>query len=48
MLVYFDPQRKRGAVVLTSGRNGQRLLLDVVDLIEPASPLTAFLRIRGG
>jgi hypothetical protein len=47
-LVYFDPQQKRGAVVLTSGRNGQRLLLDVVDVIEPGSPLAAFLRTRGG
>jgi CubicO group peptidase (beta-lactamase class C family) len=47
-LVYFDPQGKRGAVVLTSGRNGQRLLLDVVDVIEPGSPLAAFLRTRGG
>jgi CubicO group peptidase (beta-lactamase class C family) len=45
-LVYFDPQRRSGAVVLTSGRNGQRLLLDVVDVIEPGSALAAFLRQR--
>jgi hypothetical protein len=45
-LVYFEPQSRRGAVVLTSGRNGQRLLLDVVDVVDPASPVTAFLRQR--
>jgi CubicO group peptidase (beta-lactamase class C family) len=45
-LVYFDPQKRSGVVVLTSGRNGQRLLLDVVDLVEPGSPVAAFLRSR--
>ena len=45
-LVYFDPRTRRGVVVLTSGRNGQRLLLDVLDVIEPGSPVTAFLRQR--
>ncbi len=45
-LVYFDPQKRSGVVVLTSGRNGQRLLLDVVDVVEPASPVAAFLRSR--
>lgn len=45
-LVYFEPQRRRGAVVLTSGRNGQRLLLDVLDVVDPASPVAAFLRQR--
>jgi CubicO group peptidase (beta-lactamase class C family) len=46
-LVYFDPQKRSGVVVLTSGRNGQRLLLDVVDVVEPGSPVAAFLRSRG-
>ena len=46
-LVWFDPQRRRGVVVLTSGRNGQRLLLDVVEMVDPESPLPAFLRQRG-
>jgi CubicO group peptidase (beta-lactamase class C family) len=46
-LVWFDPLRRRGVVVLTSGRNGQRLLLDVVEMIDPESPLPAFLRQRG-
>ena len=45
-LVYFDPQKRSGVVVLTSGRNGQRLLLDVVDIAEPGSPVAAFLRAR--
>jgi CubicO group peptidase (beta-lactamase class C family) len=45
-LVYFEPQRRRGAIVLTSGRNGQRLLLDVLEMVDPASPLAAFLRQR--
>ena len=45
-LVYFDPQKRRGVVVLTSGRNGQRLLLDVLDVVDAASPVAAFLRQR--
>ena len=45
-LVYFDPTRKRGVVVLTSGQNGQRLFLDVLDVVDPASPVAAFLRQR--
>ncbi len=43
-VVWFDPQRRRGAVVLTSGRNGQRLYLDVLDLLDPESPVAAYLR----
>jgi hypothetical protein len=45
-LVYFEPARRRGVIVLTSGRNGQRLLLDVVDLVDPSTPVAAFLRQR--
>jgi hypothetical protein len=45
-LVYFDPGTRRGAVVLTSGRNGQRLLLDILDVVQPGSPFAAFLRQR--
>jgi hypothetical protein len=45
-LVYFDPQTRRGAVVLTSGRNGQRLLFDILDVAQPGSPFAAFLRQR--
>jgi len=45
-LVYFEPRTRRGVIVLTSGRNGQRLLLDVLDVVAPASPVTAFLRQR--
>jgi hypothetical protein len=33
--------------VLTSGQNaGQRLMLDVLDVADPGSPVTAFLRQR--
>jgi hypothetical protein len=46
-VVYFEPLRRRGVVVLTSGRNGQRLFLDVLDILDPGSPVTAFLRARG-
>ena len=45
-LAYFEPGQRRGAIVLTSGRNGQRLLLDVLEVVEPGSPLAAFLRQR--
>ena len=46
--VYFDPARRRGVVVLTSGQSaGQRLMLDVLDVADPGSPVTAFLRQRG-
>jgi CubicO group peptidase (beta-lactamase class C family) len=43
-VAYFDPLRRRGVVVLTSGANGQRLYLDVLDLVDPGSPVTAYLR----
>jgi hypothetical protein len=43
-VAYFDPQRRRGVVVLTSGANGRRLYLDVLDLVDPGSPVTAYLR----
>ncbi len=45
-LVYFDPTRWRGVVVLTSGQGGQRLMLDIADLVDPGSPVAAFLRQR--
>jgi CubicO group peptidase (beta-lactamase class C family) len=43
-LAYFDAKRRRGVVVLTSGTNGQRLYLDVLDLVDPGSPVAAYLR----
>jgi CubicO group peptidase (beta-lactamase class C family) len=43
-LAYFDPQRRHGAVILTSGDRGQQLMLDVLDVMDPASPVVAFLR----
>jgi CubicO group peptidase (beta-lactamase class C family) len=45
--VSFDPARRRGVVVLTSGQNGQRLIFEVLDVVDPGSPVTAFLRQRG-
>jgi hypothetical protein len=43
-ITYFDPQRRRGVVVLTSGTNGRQLYFDILDLVDPNSPVTAFLR----
>jgi len=43
-IAYFDPQRRHGVVVLTSGNNGQQLFLDILDLVGPGSPITAFVR----
>jgi CubicO group peptidase (beta-lactamase class C family) len=43
-IAYFDPQRQRGVVVLTSGNHGQQLILDVLDLVDAGSPIAAFLR----
>ncbi|HJP59937.1 MAG TPA: serine hydrolase domain-containing protein [Gemmatimonadaceae bacterium] len=46
-LVYFDPTRRRGVVVFTSGQGGQRLLLDVAEIVDPGSRVAVFLRSRG-
>jgi CubicO group peptidase (beta-lactamase class C family) len=43
-IAYFDPRRRHGAVVLTSGDKGQQLFMDVLDLMDPGSPVTAFVR----
>ena len=42
-VAYFDPARRRGVVVLTSGSNGARLYADVAALIDPGAPIVAFL-----
>ena len=45
-VAYFDPARRGGAVVLTGGAGGERLLHDVLALVDPASPVVAFLAPR--
>jgi CubicO group peptidase (beta-lactamase class C family) len=42
-MAYFDPGRRRGAVVLTSGSSGSRLYHDVLTLLDPGAPVLAFL-----
>ncbi len=42
-VAYFEPGRRRGAVVLTSGANGARLYADVLALVNPGAPIVAFL-----
>lgn len=48
-MAYFDPDRREGAVVFVSGEGGTPLILDVLDLIDPASPvLPAFRAAKPG
>jgi len=42
-LAYFDPARRRGVVVFTSGSNGARLYAEVAALLDPGAPIVAFL-----
>jgi CubicO group peptidase (beta-lactamase class C family) len=42
-VAYFDPARRRGAVVLTSGSGGVRLYHDVLSVLDPGAPVVAFL-----
>jgi CubicO group peptidase (beta-lactamase class C family) len=42
-VAYFDPARRRGVVVFTSGSNGVRLYADVAALLDPGAPIFAFL-----
>lgn len=41
---YFDPRRRRGLVILTSGARGNRVLHGVATLVDPGAPVVAFLR----
>jgi CubicO group peptidase (beta-lactamase class C family) len=43
-LAYFDPARRRGIVVLTSGAEGERLYRDIAVLMDPGSRMAAYLR----
>ena len=42
-VAYFDPGHRRGAVVLTSGAEGERLYRDVLALVDPGAAVVAFL-----
>jgi CubicO group peptidase (beta-lactamase class C family) len=42
-LAYFDPGKRRGVVVLTSGAEGERLYRDVAALADPESSVSAYL-----
>ena len=42
-LAYFDPGRRRGVVILTSGAEGGRLYRDVAAIMDPGSPVSAYL-----
>jgi CubicO group peptidase (beta-lactamase class C family) len=44
-VAYFDPQRRRGVVVFTSGENGVRLYRDVLAMLDPGTPILAFLAV---
>jgi CubicO group peptidase (beta-lactamase class C family) len=42
-LAYFDPGRRRGVVILTSGEEGGRLYRDIAAIMDPGSPVSAYL-----
>lgn len=45
-VAYFDPGRRHGAVVFTSGVNGERLYRDVLRILDPDAPILAYLARR--
>ena len=42
-LAYFDPRRRRGVVILTSGAEGGRLYRDIAAIMDPGSPVSIYL-----
>jgi hypothetical protein len=42
-VAYFEPARRRGVVVFTSGSNGARLYADVAAMLDPGAPIVAYL-----
>lgn len=42
-VAYFDPARKRGVVVFTSGENGVRLYTDVLRILDRGAPVVEYL-----
>ncbi len=42
-LAYFDPARRRGVVILTSGAEGERLYREIVAVMDPASQFARYL-----
>jgi hypothetical protein len=45
-LAYFDPGRRRGVVILTSGSEGERLYRDIAAIMDPGSAISAYLAAR--
>ncbi len=45
-LAYFDPARRRGVVILTSGAGGERLYRDIAVLMDPGSRVAGYLGSR--
>jgi hypothetical protein len=42
-LAYFDPRRRRGVVIFTSGEEGGRLYRDIAAIMDPGSPVSIYL-----
>jgi hypothetical protein len=42
-LAYFDAQRRRGVVILTSGAEGEPLYREIAALIDPGSRASTYL-----
>ena len=42
-LAYFDPGRRRGVVILTSGAEGGQLYRDIAAIMDPGSSVSAYL-----
>jgi CubicO group peptidase (beta-lactamase class C family) len=42
-LAYFDPGRRRGVVILTSGAEGDELYREIAAIMDPGSPISAYL-----
>lgn len=42
-LAYFNPGRRRGVVILTSGAEGGRLYRDIAAIMDPGSPVSVHL-----
>ena len=45
-VVYYYPQQNRGVVILTSGRNGDAVFSDLIDIVDANWPLRALFRAK--
>ncbi len=43
-MAYFDPRTRRGVVVLVNGAGQRNLILDVLDVVDPGSPVARVFR----